>query len=68
MADLEVSIADGGVKPANNALEGDVLSRCNQRVDSVQQIADLHIIGALPRSGIGKLPRRELKDESMSSS
>jgi acyl-CoA synthetase (AMP-forming)/AMP-acid ligase II len=42
--------------------EGDILQWLNQRVGKTQRLADLRFIDDLPRSAIGKVLKRELRD------
>jgi acyl-CoA synthetase (AMP-forming)/AMP-acid ligase II len=44
------------------AAEGDILRWLNQRVGKTQRLADLRFIDDLPRSAIGKVLKRELRD------
>ena len=42
-----------------------LLQWCNERVGRTQRLADLHFIEELPRSAIGKVLKRELRDRHL---
>jgi len=45
-----------------DASEADILAWTNARLGKTQRLSALHAIGALPRSAIGKVLKRELRD------
>jgi acyl-CoA synthetase (AMP-forming)/AMP-acid ligase II len=45
-----------------NASEADILAWTNNQLGKTQRLAALHAIGELPRSAIGKVLKRELRD------
>ena len=49
-------------QPGSTAEAGEVLQWCNQQVGKTQRLADLHFIDELPRSAIGKVLKRELRE------
>jgi acyl-CoA synthetase (AMP-forming)/AMP-acid ligase II len=50
-------------KPGSVLSETELLSWFNQRVGKTQRLASLHYIDELPRSAIGKVLKRELRDK-----
>lgn len=46
----------------------DLLEWCNQRVSSVQRLANLFAVEALPRNGIGKVMKKELQERFLANS
>ncbi|MGZ5206854.1 MAG: AMP-binding enzyme, partial [Caldimonas sp.] len=50
---------------AGAASEADLLAWFNQRVGKTQRLAGLHFLAELPRSAIGKVLKRELRERHM---
>jgi long-chain acyl-CoA synthetase len=53
-------------KPSQGTLAAALLEWVNQRVGKTQRLAALHYIDELPRSAIGKVLKRELRDRYLS--
>ncbi|MGZ5217503.1 MAG: class I adenylate-forming enzyme family protein, partial [Caldimonas sp.] len=51
--------------PADATSETDLLAWFNQRVGKTQRLAGLHFLSELPRSAIGKVLKRELRERHM---
>jgi len=49
-------------EPGSTANAGELLQWCNQQVGKTQRLADLQLIAELPRSAIGKVLKRELRE------
>jgi long-chain acyl-CoA synthetase len=49
-------------QPGSTASGAELLQWCNQQVGKTQRLSDLHCIDELPRSAIGKVLKRELRD------
>lgn len=49
-------------KPGDDTPPGDIKEWLNQRVGKTQRLSGLHFIDELPRSAIGKVLKRELRD------
>ena len=49
-------------RPGSEATAAELLQWCNQQVGKTQRLADLHFIDELPRSAIGKVLKRELRE------
>jgi acyl-CoA synthetase (AMP-forming)/AMP-acid ligase II len=58
----ETPVAFVALKPGAVAAAGDLKAWLNAKVGKTQRLADLQIIGGLPRSHIGKVLKRELRD------
>jgi acyl-CoA synthetase (AMP-forming)/AMP-acid ligase II len=52
-------------RPDSTASAGDLLHWFNQQVGKTQRLADLHFIDELPRSAIGKVLKRELRERHL---
>ena len=52
-------------QPESTASAGDLLHWFNQQVGKTQRLADLHFIDELPRSAIGKVLKRELRERHL---
>jgi acyl-CoA synthetase (AMP-forming)/AMP-acid ligase II len=52
-------------RPGGTASAGDLLHWFNQQVGKTQRLADLHFIDELPRSAIGKVLKRELRERHL---
>ena len=50
---------------AATAAAAELLHWCNQQVGKTQRLSDLHFIDELPRSAIGKVLKRELRDRHL---
>ena len=55
-------------KPGSAVSEAELLGWFNERVGKTQRLASLHCIDELPRSAIGKVLKRELRDKHVSTS
>jgi long-chain acyl-CoA synthetase len=49
-------------EPGSQASTAELLQWCNQQVGKTQRLSDLHFIDELPRSAIGKVLKRELRE------
>jgi len=49
-------------RPASTASADELLQWCNQQVGKTQRLSELRFIDELPRSAIGKVLKRELRD------
>jgi long-chain acyl-CoA synthetase len=49
-------------RPGSTLEASELLHWCNQQVGKTQRLADLHIIDELPRSAIGKVLKRDLRE------
>jgi acyl-coenzyme A synthetase/AMP-(fatty) acid ligase len=49
-------------RPGGTVAAAELLHWCNQQVGKTQRLSDLHFIDELPRSAIGKVLKRELRD------
>ena len=58
----ETPVAYVVVKAGSNAAEAELRDWCNARVGKTQRLAAVHRIDELPRSHIGKVLKRELRD------
>ena len=58
----ETPVAFVALKPGAKVGAGDLKAWVNGRVGKTQRLADLQIVEALPRSHIGKVLKRELRD------
>ena len=58
----ETPVAFVSLRPGANASADDLKAWLNAKLGKTQRIADLQIINALPRSHIGKVLKRELRD------
>lgn len=58
----ETPVAFVALKPGSTATAEDVKAFVNGRVGKTQRLADLRLVDALPRSHIGKVMKRELRD------
>ena len=58
----ETPVAFVALKPGSDATADEVKAFVNGRVGKTQRLADLELIEALPRSHIGKVLKRELRD------
>jgi acyl-CoA synthetase (AMP-forming)/AMP-acid ligase II len=54
-------------KPGAVVGNGELLQWANAQVGKTQRLADLHFIDELPRSAIGKVLKRELRDRHVAS-
>ena len=59
----ETPIAFVALKPGQTIGAGELLEWVNGRLGKTQRLADLKLVGGLPRSHIGKVLKRELRDE-----
>ena len=50
-------------KPGHLASQGELLQWVNDQVGKTQRLAQLHVMAELPRSPIGKILKRELRDQ-----
>ena len=50
-------------KPGDETPPADIKDWLNQRVGKTQRLSGLHLIDELPRSAIGKVLKRELRDQ-----
>jgi acyl-CoA synthetase (AMP-forming)/AMP-acid ligase II len=55
-------VPDTGVNAGVNAGEAEILAWTNVQLGKTQRLSTLHAIGELPRSAIGKVLKRELRD------
>ena len=53
-------------EPGSQASTAELLQWCNQQVGKTQRLSDLHFIDELPRSAIGKVLKRELRERHVS--
>jgi acyl-CoA synthetase (AMP-forming)/AMP-acid ligase II len=58
----ETPVAFVALKPGSTATAEEVKGFVNGRVGKTQRLADLQLVDALPRSHIGKVMKRELRD------
>ncbi len=58
----ETPVAFVSLRPGANASADDLKAWLNAKVGKTQRVADLQIVDALPRSHIGKVLKRELRD------
>jgi long-chain acyl-CoA synthetase len=58
----ETPVAYVVLKPGSSATEAELREWCNNRVGKTQRLAAVHLIAELPRSHIGKVLKRELRD------
>ncbi|MET0272802.1 MAG: class I adenylate-forming enzyme family protein [Phenylobacterium sp.] len=58
----ETPVAFIALKPGRSVAPDDLKAWMNSRVGKTQRLADLQIVEALPRSHIGKVLKRELRD------
>ena len=58
----ETPVAFVSLKPGKTASADDLRAWLNAKVGKTQRLADLQIVEALPRSHIGKVLKRELRD------
>ena len=58
----ETPVAFVALRPRREIAADDLKAWVNQRVSKTQRLADLEIVDALPRSHIGKVLKRELRD------
>jgi acyl-CoA synthetase (AMP-forming)/AMP-acid ligase II len=58
----ETPVAYVALKPGADASPEDVKAWVNGRVGKTQRLADLRLLDPLPRSAIGKVLKRELRD------
>ncbi len=58
----ESPVAFAVLRPGHNALPENLLEWFNQRVGKTQRASDLRLLEELPRSAIGKVLKRELRD------
>ncbi|MBN8491662.1 MAG: acyl--CoA ligase, partial [Burkholderiales bacterium] len=58
----ETPVAYVVLKPGSAATEAELRDWCNARVGKTQRLAAVHLIDELPRSAIGKVLKRELRD------
>jgi acyl-CoA synthetase (AMP-forming)/AMP-acid ligase II len=58
----ETPVAFVALKPGVSASADEIKAWLNARVGKTQRLADLRLVGALPRSHIGKVLKRELRD------
>jgi len=49
-------------QPGSSATEAELREWCNTRVGKTQRLAAVHLIDELPRSAIGKVLKRELRE------
>jgi acyl-CoA synthetase (AMP-forming)/AMP-acid ligase II len=49
-------------EPGSRTTADELRQWCNQRVGKTQRLADVHLVDELPRSAIGKVLKRELRD------
>ncbi|MEY4577662.1 MAG: hypothetical protein RL701_2365 [Pseudomonadota bacterium] len=59
----ETPIAFVVCKPAVQASPAELLAFVNERVGKTQRVSDLRLVESLPRSAIGKVLKRQLRDE-----
>ncbi len=59
----ETPVAFVSLKPGKTADAGALKAWLNERVGKTQRLADLQIVETLPRSHIGKVLKRELRDD-----
>ena len=59
----ETPVAFVALKPGSSATADEVKAFVNGRVGKTQRLADLKLVEALPRSHIGKVLKRELRDD-----
>jgi acyl-CoA synthetase (AMP-forming)/AMP-acid ligase II len=52
-------------QPGSTVAAAELLQWCNQQVGKTQRLSDLHFIDELPRSAIGKVLKRELRDRHL---
>jgi long-chain acyl-CoA synthetase len=52
-------------QPGSTVAAAELLQWCNHQVGKTQRLSDLHFIDELPRSAIGKVLKRELRDRHM---
>jgi acyl-coenzyme A synthetase/AMP-(fatty) acid ligase len=50
------------LRPGSAATEAELRDWCNARVGKTQRLHAVHLIDELPRSHIGKVLKRELRD------
>ena len=58
----ETPIAFVVLEPSCDTTEAELLAWFNQRVGKTQRLSGLHYLDELPRSGIGKILKRDLRD------
>ena len=58
----ETPVAAGVLRPGAEITAGELRTWVNARVGRTQRIAELHLMEALPRSAIGKVLKRELRE------
>ena len=59
----ETPVAFVVMQPGQTADVAELLQWVNQRVGKTQRVAALHLLQELPRSAIGKVLKRELRDQ-----
>ena len=59
----ETPVAFVVVQPGHTASPDELLQWVNQRVGKTQRVAAVHLLQELPRSAIGKVLKRELRDQ-----
>ena len=64
----ETPVAFVVLKPGRQEAAGELKDWVNARVGKTQRVADLRIVEILPRSSIGKILKRELREEYAASS
>jgi long-chain acyl-CoA synthetase len=52
-------------QPGSTVAAAELLQWCNQQVGKTQRLSDLHFIDELPRSAIGKVLKRELRERHL---
>ena len=55
-------------EPGSSIGAGELVQWCNAQVGKTQRLADLHFIAELPRSAIGKVLKRELRERHLAGS
>ena len=63
----ETPVAFVVLRADRGATPDDLLQWVNQRVGKIQRVSSLHLMDELPRSAIGKILKRELRDQYLGS-
>ncbi|MNT83735.1 Long-chain-fatty-acid--CoA ligase [compost metagenome] len=58
----ETPVAFVALRAGAGATAQDVLAWANERLGKTQRLAEVHEVDSLPRSAIGKVLKRELRD------
>ncbi|QBY53391.1 MULTISPECIES: class I adenylate-forming enzyme family protein [Cupriavidus] len=58
----ETPVGFVALRAGSGATAQDVLAWANERLGKTQRLAELHVVDSLPRSAIGKVLKRELRD------